>query len=75
MLSCLTQSSFDTFQGLSFSGCDSVEARESVEDAVKKGYPNLSKHYFVGGDTVGSIATASLDGLFRFFMKGRGISF
>lgn len=44
--------------GISLSGADNDESRIQIETGLLKGYPNLSKHYYVCCDTVGSIATA-----------------
>ena len=40
------------------SGADTLEARKNIEDSLRSINPDLAKHYFVGCDTEGSIATA-----------------
>ncbi|XP_047113104.1 N-acetyl-D-glucosamine kinase isoform X1 [Schistocerca piceifrons] len=48
--------------GMSLSGCEQEETNKQLEDELHELYPNLSSHYVVCSDTVGSIAAAHRHG-------------
>ncbi|XP_011309756.1 N-acetyl-D-glucosamine kinase [Fopius arisanus] len=48
--------------GLCLSGCEEDESNQRLVDMLSKEYPNASKEYFIGSDTVGSLKTGSPTG-------------
>lgn len=50
---------------MSLSGGDEKEVQVKIKETLKKDYPNLSKHYFVGSDTHSALASALPNGAYR----------
>lgn len=48
--------------GLTLSGCEEEETNKAVSETLLKEFPNASRAYFVGSDTLGSIKTGLSDG-------------
>jgi len=48
--------------GLSLSGCEDDETNEKLKNGLMLRFPDLSEHYYICSDTIGSIATASENG-------------
>ncbi|XP_059169770.1 N-acetyl-D-glucosamine kinase-like [Physella acuta] len=48
--------------GMSLSGGDEKGVQVIIKETLKKDYPNLSKHYFVGSDTQSALASALPNG-------------
>lgn len=61
---CLVQAGFDKNTklqglGLSLSGCEREETNRELVTGLTSRYPNLSSHYHISSDTVGTLATAT----------------
>ena len=44
------------------SGCEDDETNEKLKNGLMLRFPDLSEHYYICSDTIGSIATASENG-------------
>lgn len=49
-------------QGLCLSGCEAEESNKQLRDTLLNDFPNASRDYVVGSDTMGSLKTGSDSG-------------
>lgn len=47
---------------MTLSGCEQEESNQKLKDGLLERYPECSKNYFVGSDTLGSLAVAHENG-------------
>lgn len=45
--------------GLSLSGCEQAATNKELENELRESHPDISEHYIVCSDTIGSVFTAS----------------
>jgi N-acetylglucosamine kinase len=50
---------------MSLSGCEQEETNKQLKEELQKNFPELSSSYVVCSDTVGSIAAALENGVYR----------